>query len=96
MRHLLPDTDSFLRYADQEMLAFVMLFSQARTPEADNQMELLTRDLVEASLASGGRYYLPYRLHATPDQFHRAYPQAAAFFSKKKQHEPEELFQNQF
>ena len=28
IRNVYPDTDSFLRYADEEMFAFVMLFNQ--------------------------------------------------------------------
>ena len=44
----------------------------------------------------GGCYYLPYRLHATPEQFHRAYPQARAFFERKRAYDPGELFQNRF
>ena len=51
---------------------------------------------VGASIGLGGRYYLPYRLHATKAQFQRAYPQAAEFFAKKREYDPQELFQNQF
>jgi len=59
-------------------------------------MEALTRELIDAALACGGRYYLPYRLHATPAQFRAAYPQAERFFQLKRQHDPHELFQNRF
>jgi FAD/FMN-containing dehydrogenase len=96
IRNVRGDQDAFLRYADQDMFAFVMLFNQARTPEADNQMEALTTELIEAALSCGGRYYLPYRLHATKDQFARAYPQAAEFFARKRQFDPTGLFENQF
>ncbi|MBS0265655.1 MAG: FAD-binding oxidoreductase [Planctomycetes bacterium] len=96
VRGINADTDSFLRYADQRMLAFVMLFNQPRTAEADAQMAALTRELIDAALAAGGRYYLPYRLHATPDQFRQAYPQADRFFELKREYDPQDLFQNQF
>ncbi len=96
VRSMERDDDSFLRYADQRMFSLVMLFNQPRTPEGEAQMEALTRKLIDASLAAGGRYYLPYRLHATREQFQRAYPQAAEFFRRKLQHDPDELFQNQF
>ena len=56
----------------------------------------MTGSLIDAALAVGGRYYLPYRLHATPAQFHRAYPRAVEFFRRKRQHDPGELFQNRF
>jgi FAD/FMN-containing dehydrogenase len=96
IRNVLEDKDTFLRYADQDVFAFVMLFSQASTPLADSQMEVMTRALIDAALECGGRYYLPYRLHATKAQFSRAYPQAAAFFEQKRRHDPDEVFQNQF
>ena len=90
------DDDSFLRYADRDMVAFVMLFVQEKTPEGEQRMEALTQRLVRAALEHEGRHYLPYRLHATQEQFERAYPQARAFFERKRKHDPEELFQNQF
>jgi hypothetical protein len=90
------DTDTFLRYADRELFALVMLFNQARTPNADSRMEAMTRELIDAALEADGRYYLPYRLHATNDQFAKAYPQAAEFFERKRHYDPEEIFQNQF
>jgi FAD/FMN-containing dehydrogenase len=96
VRHVLSDPDTFLRYADAEMLTFVMLFSQPRTPDAESRMEALTRDMIDAALLSGGRYYLPYRLHATREQFNRAYPQGKAFFERKRHYDPEEILQNQF
>jgi FAD/FMN-containing dehydrogenase len=96
VRGIETDDDVFLRYADQPVISFVMLFNQPRTVEADADMQALTHDLIEAALAHGGRYYLPYRLHATPAQFRRAYPQADEFFSLKLKYDPDELFQNQF
>ena len=96
VRHVAADNDAFLRYADQEMFALVMLFNQATTAAADARMEAMTQDLIDAALAHGGRYYLPYRLHATQQQFERSYPRAKAFFAHKRQYDPEERFQNEF
>jgi FAD/FMN-containing dehydrogenase len=96
VRNILKDKDTFLRYADQDLFAFVMLFNQPRTPDADARMEAMTRELIDASIACGGRYYLPYRLHATKDQMVKAYPQAVAFFELKRRYDPDEIFQNQF
>jgi FAD/FMN-containing dehydrogenase len=96
VRNVHPDPDSFLRYADQEVLGLVMLFSQLRTPEAEAQMEAMTRELIDAALAIGGRHYLPYRLHATRAQLFQAYPQAGEFFEWKRHYDPHGLFQNQF
>lgn len=96
IRNILRDDDAFLRYADQDLFALVMLFNQSRLPEGEAQMMEMTRDLVAAVLELGGRYYLPYRLHATQRQFEQAYPQAAEFFELKRRYDPDELFQNQF
>jgi FAD/FMN-containing dehydrogenase len=96
VRHVTEDKDSLLRYADREMFALVMLFNQATTATADARMEAMTRDLIDAALAAGGRYYLPYRLHATQEQFERAYPQSKRFFELKREYDPGELFQNEF
>jgi FAD/FMN-containing dehydrogenase len=96
VRSVSEDPDTFLRYADQAMIAFVMLFVQQRTDAAEKEMEALTRELIDAALAHDGRYYLPYRLHATTEQFHQAYPKARAFFELKRKYDPGELLQNQF
>ena len=96
VRHIEEDTDTFLRYADRPMLSLVMLFNQKRTDEGEAAMRKLTRRMIDAALSVGGRYYLPYRLHATPKQFHSAYPMAREFFAKKREYDPDELFQNQF
>ncbi len=96
VRDVKTDDDSFLRYADRDMIAFVMFFSQPRTAAGDSEMQRMTQEMIDAVLDAGGRYYLPYRLHATAAQFQRAYPQADQFFTLKRQYDPHELFQNEF
>lgn len=96
VRDVRADHDTFLNYASRDTLAFVMFFNQPRTPAGDAEMQTMTRELVDAVLEAGGRYYLPYRLHPTATQFHRAYPQADEFFNLKRHYDPQELFQNEF
>jgi FAD/FMN-containing dehydrogenase len=96
VRHVISDQDTMLRYADQDMFALVLLFNQERSADADAKMQALTRELIDAALALGGRYYLPYRLHATQEQFERAYPMASDFFQLKRNYDPQEVFQNGF
>ncbi|MEE3001554.1 MAG: FAD-dependent oxidoreductase [Planctomycetota bacterium] len=96
VRSVDTDKDTFLRYADRQMFAFVMLFQQPRTAEGEEVMLAMTRELIEAALAVDGRYYLPYRLHATRDQFHRAYPMGEEFFERKRHYDPGDRFQNRF
>ena len=78
------------------MFSFVMLFNQARTDLADQEMELMTQEIIDSVLKRDGRYYLPYRLHATQEQFHLAYLQAREFFALKRKYDPQEVFVNKF
>jgi FAD/FMN-containing dehydrogenase len=96
VRNVKADKDTALHYAREDVFGLVFLFNQARTVEADNAMRDLTRELIDAALACRGTYYLPYRLHATREQFYRAYPQAADFFATKRRYDPGEIFQNYF
>ena len=96
IRSVNEDKDTLLRYADSQMLAFVMLFNQRRSRSSDKKMEVLTRELINEALNLDGRYYLPYRLHATREQFIHAYPMAREFFEKKEKYDPKNILQNQF
>ena len=96
VRDINRDDDSFLGYADKNMISLVMLFSQVRDAQGEEKMSKLTQEIVAAALRHDGRYYLPYRLHATPEQFNAAYPQAKKFFKLKRKYDPDELFQNEF
>jgi FAD/FMN-containing dehydrogenase len=93
VRDIDTDRDAFLKYATGPMIAFVMFFSQPRSESGDAHMQEMTRELIDAALEAKGRYYLPYRLHATIAQFRRAYPQADEFFRLKRQYDPQALFQ---
>lgn len=96
VRNVNQDTDAFLRYADTNMLALVMLFHQPKTPDAEIKLEKATQQIIAAAIARKGRYYLPYRLHATVEQFQMAYPQSEKFFELKRKYDPDEIFQNSF
>ncbi len=96
LRDVRRDDDTLLRYADGDVMALVFFFSQPRTAAADAAMQALTRELIDASLLVGGRYYLPYRLHASRNQFQRAYPKHETFFALKRAVDPHEVFQNEF
>jgi FAD/FMN-containing dehydrogenase len=73
-----------------------MLFSQEMTERAEADMRRLTEGLVEAALSLGGSYYLPYRPHATLDQFRRAYPRWEEFVALKREVDPGLAFRNGF
>lgn len=89
LRWVSQDPTSLLSYApDGGRIASVLLFSQEMTTRAEDDMARMTQAMIEAVLAIGGSYYLPYRLHATPDQFTRCYPRAAELAALKRQIDP--------
>ena len=60
VRNVEPDEDSFLRYAHEEVFGLVMLFHQRSDRVAEAAMEQLTRELINAALACGGREALTW------------------------------------
>jgi FAD/FMN-containing dehydrogenase len=89
------DPTSLLSYAPAgPRIASVLLFSQEMTARAEADMARMTQELIEAVLAIGGSYYLPYRPHATVDQFHRCYAGSADFVALKRQVDPGLRFRN--
>ena len=55
---------------------------------------IVARIGVAQLIGYGGSYYLPYRPHARPDQFHRAYPRAAQFAARKRELDPGLVLRN--
>ena len=68
---------------------------QRNTQSADRQAGKWTRMLGAAAVDCGCRHYLPYRLHATPAQCLRAYPEAREFAALKSRVDPTNRFRNQ-
>lgn len=94
VRHAVADPGSLLAWARQECFAFVLYYKQRVRANARDRVAVWTRELIEAALECGGSYYLPYQAHATPGQFHRAYPRAKDFFALKRRVDPEFRFRN--
>ena len=96
LRYVAADSESLLSYAPAPRIACVMLFSQEMTRRAEEDHARMTRDLIDRVLDLGGTYYLPYRPHATKEQFRRAYPNAEKFVEEKKFYDPDLVFRNGF
>jgi FAD/FMN-containing dehydrogenase len=94
LRYVDADSSSVLTYAPQARIAAVMLFVQKRTAEADDDMRAMTVKLIDRTLAIGGSYYLPYRLHATRAQMRSAYPRLDEFVAAKRRYDPQLRFRN--
>ena len=95
LRWVEADRLTTLAYAPEPRIAAVMFFSQEKTAAAEADMRDLTRSLIDAALSVGGSFYLPYRLHARPDQRLKAYPGLPAFVAAKRRLDPKLRFRNQ-
>lgn len=94
IRHSPPDVDSLLKWAPGAVFSFVLYFKQRSNTHADAMSKAWTQRLIELALSHGGRYYLPYRLHASPAQFMRSYPEATEFVRIKQETDPDGRFRN--
>jgi FAD/FMN-containing dehydrogenase len=94
VRHALPDPGSLLAWAREEVFAFVLYYKQRTRVNAKARVAVWTRELVEAALACGGTWYLPYQPHATREQFHRGYPRARELFALKRRLDPHYRWRN--
>ncbi len=94
LRYVQEDRTSALAFARGDRVAAVMLFSQRMTQADEEDMMAMTRRLIDAALDAGGSFYLPYRLHARPDQVARAYPRLEEVVARKRHHDPGLLFRN--
>ena len=94
IRHSPLDRKSLLTWAPTEVFSFVLYYKQRNTNRARRDAESWTRELIDVALYNNGRYYLPYRLHATRSQFERSYPEVEEFVALKKEVDPDGRFQN--
>lgn len=94
IRHSPSDVKSLLSWAKNEVFSFVLYYKQRNHQRARRTAESWTRELIDAALANSGRYYLPYRLHATRAQFEQAYPEVKEFAALKSEVDPKHQFRN--
>jgi FAD/FMN-containing dehydrogenase len=94
IRHALPDLGTYLAWAPTEVFAYVLYYKQRTDPKSQREVGKWTRELVDAAIHLGGRYYLPYQPHATREQFARAYPHASDLFALKRRVDPTNKFTN--
>lgn len=94
LRYVATDDNSLLSYAPVPRIAAVMSFSQELTQRAESDMTRMTRALIDRIADIEGAYYLPYRPHATLDQFKRVYPWSIAFAEAKRYLDPDLVLRN--
>ena len=88
--------DNFLNYAPADMFAVVLYVNQTTDTEGNQRLARFTRELIDLTIESGGRFFLPYQLHYTPEQLRGAYPEIEACFRAKNTYDTNHLFTNTF
>ncbi|EMY79341.1 D-arabinono-1,4-lactone oxidase [Leptospira weilii serovar Ranarum str. ICFT] len=94
IRHAKQDSGSYLAWGRTEVFSFVIYYKQRVYESAKKEVGIWTRELIDVVTSVGGAYYLPYQLHATVSQFHKAYPNAERFFALKRKLDPQYKFRN--
>ncbi len=94
VRHSTADRETLLSWAPDDVFSFVLYCEQRTDAKAREKVAVWTRELVDAAIAEGGAHYLPYQIHATPEQFLKAYPRAPEFFALKQRVDPTYKFRN--
>lgn len=84
--------DTALTYAPDKAFSLVLYINQSADDQGNADMRALTRDLIDACLKHGGRFFLPYQLHYTAAQLAKSYPELPSFLSAKLRYDPGELF----
>ena len=94
IRHAHPDPGTLLAWAKEEVFALVLYYKQGTSAADRERVAVWTRELIDAAIACGGTYYLPYQPHARIEQFKTAYPRSGELFALKQQHDPQYRFRN--
>ncbi|MBI3896942.1 MAG: FAD-binding oxidoreductase [Gammaproteobacteria bacterium] len=94
IRYAKQDPGTLLAWARGEVFAFVLYYKQGMSEPERKAVGVWTRELIDTVTALGGAYYLPYQIHATPQQFRAAYPNADKFFALKRKLDPNYKFRN--
>jgi decaprenylphospho-beta-D-ribofuranose 2-oxidase len=97
VRYVAPNATPTLAYAPRRgTFAIIQMSNVGLSATEQARAEAVTQQLVDASIEYGGTYYLTYQLYPTPEQLHRAYPNARHAFERKRFYDPDEIFTNKF
>ena len=97
VRYVAPNATPALAYAPHKpAFAIIQMSNVELSADGQAHAQTVTRQLVDAALQYGGTYYLTYQLYPSPEQLHRAYPNARRAFERKRFYDPGELFTSQF
>lgn len=90
------DQAAFLSYAHKDSYAIVIYINVELSKAGQLSSKQWTERLVQAAIANGGTYYLPYQLWPTKMQLLAVYPKMKEFCRLKKKYDPSLIFLNKF
>jgi FAD/FMN-containing dehydrogenase len=88
------DEETFLAWARDRYACVVFNLHVDHTPKAIEAAAAAFRDLIDLGIRHGGSYYLTYHRWARKDQVEQCYPQMRTFLAKKREYDPDEVFQS--
>jgi SAM-dependent methyltransferase len=94
IRCVKEDNQSFLSYAQKDVLAFVLYFRIERSENGEREIESVHQELNNVTKSMKGTFYLPYRHHYSKDDLKFCYPMIDEFFTLKNKHDRNHLFSN--
>ncbi len=83
-----------LSYAPAPAFSVVLYFNQRTDADGNAAMARLTSELIDLTLAHGGRFFLPYQQYYSNEQLARSYPEFRGFVAAKRQWDPDGRFGN--
>ena len=95
IRYVPQNKETLLTYAPQDSFALVCYINIPNVVKKFDFSQLWTQKLIDLALSLGGTYYLPYQLHATSEQLHKAYPRFEEFVAVKQKYDPQGTFTNE-
>lgn len=87
---------NFLNYSPTDTFSIVLYLNQTTDEEGNQKMQKVTQELIDLTIAHGGRFFLPYQLHYTAEQLEKSYPEFRSFLAKKKQYDQQERLTSTF
>jgi hypothetical protein len=94
IRFVEKDDESFLPWARTLSACIIFNIHTDHSDAGKKLTEKTCRDLIDAAIKYGGRYYLTYHRYATKEQVLACYPEFPEFLKLKKQFDPHELFRS--
>jgi FAD/FMN-containing dehydrogenase len=88
------DEESFLAWAKDSYACVVFNLHTEHSAAGIRKAQADFRRLITRAIEAGGSYYLTYHRWATREQVETCYPQLREFLSRKRRHDPREIFQS--